>query len=700
MDLASKRWQSEYLFIIGKGVDHVLVRRQYENWKQFDFVPPYGQPHSDYLFVMDKSSGVPRMAVGRIAAKNAADVQLYLDKVIEFDATANLPQTIEDKAWTKRVIHVGGGDSNIQDFIATGLNNLRDILEASNHGAKVTSFFKNSTDVIQSAQTEEVKKKINDGSGLFSFFGHSAPNTLDFDVGAPNEYQNKGKYPLFFAIGCNTNRMFEKATTLSEDFVLIKDKGAIGFFGTTWLTTLGNVNNYARIWYENFGGVNYGQPIGKIVQETIREYSNQTSFFAEQIKNTYVLHGDPALEIYPSEAPDYLVNVEKTTTTPTVVDLQADSFQLNLTINNIGKALEDSLLIKIELEDANGNGRELLNIKLDAPLFEKEYLLTLPINDKNILGKNILHLSVNDDRAIVEAPHTAQTNNKSEISFVAIANDIKPIWPKDFSIVNSPNITLLASTTNAFSIDNSYMIELDTTELFDSPLKLSNTLKSKGGVIDWHIPIELTNNKVYYWRVGLKREDTIEPNKWNSSSFTKRTESSLGWNQGHRDQFKKSMVNFLITENTTLFNYNKTSKNIKITNGTFPNLLWIEMALFEDGFRQSSAFPCPNSNEDMFERFIVFVYDPLTLEREYNPPNPNNSAPNCFGTPQFFYMSFLNNASERKKLIDLINNTSSGKYIALFSAQRNSKSLSVEEWETDSLLFGTNIFRVFESQGC
>ncbi|HHH50401.1 MAG TPA: hypothetical protein ENK52_05430, partial [Saprospiraceae bacterium] len=220
MALASQHWNSSYLYILGKGVDHVLLRRSFENWRQFDFVPSFGQPHSDYLFVSKKSKDVPRMAVGRIAAKSPEDVQLYLNKVKEFEATASLPQTIEDKAWMKRVLHFGGGDANIQDFIASGLNNLKDILENSQQGGDVKSFFKNSTDVIQSSQVEEVKKNINQGTGLLTFFGHSAPNTLDFDVGSPEEYENKGKYPLFFAVGCNTNRMFEKDHTLSEDFVL------------------------------------------------------------------------------------------------------------------------------------------------------------------------------------------------------------------------------------------------------------------------------------------------------------------------------------------------------------------------------------------------------------------------------------------------------------------------------------------------
>ena len=47
----------------------------------------------------------------------------------------------------------------------------------------------------------------------------------------------------------------------------------------------------------------------------------------------------------------------------------------------------------------------------------------------------------------------------------------------------------------------SYVMEMDTTELFNSSLKTTQTIASVGGVIEFNSTIPFTDSTVYYWRV-------------------------------------------------------------------------------------------------------------------------------------------------------------------------------------------------------
>ena len=81
-------------------------------------------------------------------------------------------------------------------------------------------------------------------------------------------------------------------------------------------------------------------------------------------------------------------------------------------------------------------------------------------------------------------------------------DELKPVYPYNFSIVNKSNIKLVASTANPLTAAKQYVMEIDTTELFNSPLRHSQTVTSVGGVIEFNPAITFTDSTVYYWRVA------------------------------------------------------------------------------------------------------------------------------------------------------------------------------------------------------
>lgn len=707
--LAAIHWESEQLFILAKGVDKRKMRTAADQWDKYSLVPPFGFPHSDYLFVMSNEDDAPSMGVGRIAAYTPAQVKLYLDKVKEFEAArVNTPQTIEDKAWQKRVLHFGGGDINIQNFIRNELNLIKDTIESVQYGADVVSFFKNSTDVLQDAPADEVEAYIENGATMLSFFGHSAPNTLDFNIANPRVYQNKGKYPIFYAIGCNTNRVFDLESTLSEDYVLIKDQGAIAFFGATWVTELSGLSRYARFLYSNLANDFYGEPIGTVIKETIQDFTIGNSLTQELIKQCLMLHGDPALKIYPHAAPDYLVNVKKSRVSPDIVNLRSDSFDLTLTVTNIGRAIQDSITLRLEHVLPDGNKLSLPNLRIAAPSFEAEHQLTLPFQDKaGAIGRNQIAVTVDVEDEVAELPAAAEQNNLSNIPFFAISDDAKPIYPPEFGIANTENVVLKASTTNAFSSTIAYHIEIDTTAKFNSPLKQNTIVEQMGGVIEWQPTMNWTEDEVYYWRISADSTTTNGQGFiWNNSSFTYiPNEISEGWNQGHHFQFLADELNtFAIDSMTREWAFGELVKNIRIRAGAFSDGVtpggfseWIEAAFWENDFRQFSAFPCPAPHR-RFEQIMMVEYNAETLERDKIIPYLGET-PNCKNKDINWYIFHLYNTAERAKFIETVQNVESGRYIALYIVHRINRGYYAEEWAADSTALGTNIFEVLESQG-
>src|SRR5205085_11540672 len=123
------------------------------------------------------------------------------------------------------------------------------------------------------------------------------------------------------------------------------------------------------------------------------------------------------------------------------------------------------------------------------------------------------------------------TNNTITKDVYIFEDELRPIYPYTFSIINQQNPTLYASTANAFAESRQYLMEMDTTELFNSPLKTARSVTSAGGIVEFTSPMTFTDSTVYYWRVApyASSGDT----KWNTSSFQYISGSEDGFGQSH-----------------------------------------------------------------------------------------------------------------------------------------------------------------------
>lgn len=699
MKLAANHWQPKLLFIIGKGVTYQLMRQNAAEWQQYSFVPSFGFPSSDHLLVAPIGGSVPDMGVGRLAAKNTDDIRLYLNKVIEYEAVPNtVAQTIEDKSWMKKVLHFGGGDAAIQNTIRNELNALKDTIDQSTLGGDVTSFFKDCADVVCPVDPDQAVPMINDGALMLTFFGHSAPSTLDFDLGDPNEYDNAGRYPFFYAIGCNTNRIFETESTLSEDFVLIENKGCIGFFGATWITSLGNLSQYGKYFYNNLGTNHYGETLGEIIKETIEDYNFSGSYTAELLRNALILHGDPAIKLYPFETPDYLVKKTDSKISPSVINALDNDFDLDLVITNIGKGQEDSINIKLEHELPNGDIVDMGTHRINAPKLNEYLSYNLPLIDNGgTIGLNYINITVDVDDEISEMPAGAESNNFERIPFFVVANDIFPVYPYEFSIVSEATPTLKASTANVFSEELNYYFEIDTTELFNSSMKVSDVQSAVGGVLDWTPNIQMLDNTVYYWRVSIDSTIIDGDFNWHNSSFIYIPNSSEGWNQSHFWQYTKDKFDGISQDSSSYgIAYDKRNYTFNHVNAAIGTIPFADMHLFREDFRISSYFPCSPNNSH--RTVWILGFDPVTLLRGQIPPG--SPSYNCFGGQAYSMIRYPNIASEREEMMDFIENViPDNYYVVFFTTQTLNNNYHADEWAADSITYGRNLFSVLESHG-
>ena len=78
----------------------------------------------------------------------------------------------------------------------------------------------------------------------------------------------------------------------------------------------------------------------------------------------------------------------------------------------------------------------------------------------------------------------------NQIDLFIGSDDIFPIYPFEFAIVPYSPVTLKSSTGNPFEIEKWYVYQIDTSELFLTPLAEQKIL-SEGGVIEWTPNINL-----------------------------------------------------------------------------------------------------------------------------------------------------------------------------------------------------------------
>ncbi len=694
----------DYVFIIGRGVNYAEQRQNESNpvADQLNLVTTFGWPASDVLLVSEPGITQPVIPVGRLAAITPLEVANYLAKMQEYENTQQTPSPlIDQKAWMKNIIHVvGGKDSTENQTFKSYMNGYKVTAEDTLFGGHVETFTKTSTGAIQQASSDRIEQLFNEGLGFVGYFGHSSANTFEFNLSNPDIYQNAGKYPFFNVSGCSAGNYYifdplrlNGNLTLSEKYVLAHERGSIGFLADTHFGIPPFLNFYNTALYTNFSKTMYGNTIGNQIKSLTASLGGSNAgldFFTRIHLEEINLHGDPALKINTFGKPDYVIEDPQVKITPNIISVADNDFNVKIKMLNIGKAIGDSMVVTVKRKLPNDTIRVLYNQTIATIKSVDSIELTVPINPNTDKGLNQLVIALDATSRIDEL---YETNNTLTKDFYIFEDELRPVYPYHFAIVNRPDIKFEASTANPLSGIRDYTLELDTTELFNSSFKKTYNQSGPGGLVEFTpTGLTLTDSTVYYWRVAMVPRNGAQL-IWNSSSFIYLPSSSAGFNQSHYFQHLKSTFSDIELAADRNWHFRQEPKNLIIRTGLYPYFDYDRINVNLD-FNELELYGC------VYNALQFYVFDTATLMpwRNYNVSASNGR----FGsyrvcrntgiqdTARRFFEFPYNNPVYRKNAMDFIDSIPDGMYVAITNlGNKLSNNSFINQWMNDTLSLGS-----------
>lgn len=633
----------QYVFLIGKAVKSTSFRKQV-NALTKDLVPTIGIPPADNLFVSDLGgiNPEPDIPIGRLSAVSNASVIDYLDKVKQYESEQqNQSQKIDDMIWHKRGIHfAGGSDIGEQNVFTTFLSNYEQIWEGSNLAGDIFNYKRFNTGATQNLQFDSAIQLINQGVALMSFFGHGSNGQLGIDLGAPENYSNTGRYPVFIANSCNVGDYFlpnDNSVSVNESWIRAKNKGAIAFISSTSLGYTSSLNAYTTPFYNHLCKQSYGKSLGQIMKSSSASI-NRLNQLNVRTAVEINLHGDPALKVYPKVQADYAIE-KQYINFPEFVSSEQLAFTLKVPVYNLGKSTDSLITVTIQHQFPNGGDttyeKQFTDNALINPL---EFVI--PISTNRFIGENRFVIHVNPELKVPEIFPT-QNNIVGNIRINVTSDDLIPVWPLDHAIVPSEDVTLSASTADPFAIEREYIFEIDETDQFNSSKKQQFSSTSKGGVISWKPDLKPQNDStVYFWRCS-PTQTSDNTKKWREHSF-QIIEGKSGWSQYDFNQFKKNKFERL--------EYDKPNQRFEFHDGSFSvsafnigNPAGGEYSLVKwsiDGVQQGRVGFCRGARSiliSVIDPYKIQSWETRWIDNTTTPPTTRNNERNYgnFNDPSF-----------------------------------------------------------------
>lgn len=698
----------QYLLLVGKGREYRSLRtpEQLSAASNTFFVPSFGFPASDNLISAPLGSVVPTLSTGRLPVINRAEIALYLRKLRDVEAQVNQgEQRLEDREWMKQFIHLGGGITpGEQSSIKSGLGLLENVIERSRLGANVSSFFKTSSEPIEQSRQEAIFDRINDGSSVITFFGHSSTQNFDFSIDDPDNYFNFGKYPFMLSLGCYSGDAFTPERSISERFLFLPDKGAIAFAASKGVGFITSLETWAEDLYGAMGNEYYGRGIGDAMRRTIELNQNASGYQLAILLEQFALGGDPAYSLHPRPGPDLVIDPSSVRFSPAVIPAQDEDYELSLRVANLGTGTANptdsvSLLFQQRLPD--GNLVEVTRRRVVVPAFDELLTLRLPNLGFPAVGLNQLLVTVDSENELAEAPNpSGELNNQLStqgqlgVPLTIIANTARPAFPPQYAGLSGP-VTLMASTTDALAPARQYTIQVDTSRSFVAPL-INATVSSPGGVIRYPLDLPLRDSTTYYWRISPDTTNTQGAGFiWGESSFTyleNLAGEQVSWVQQHQGQtIDGDFTNIRGDRDNPGWSFQRTTQDIKILNGIYRDREFPRLE--RNGLRIYSPFPWR-----VRAGIQVIVYDSLNFQWLIDQQGLYGSIPSNLGN---VFSYDVRNQQSRADLINFLENVvEPGNYVLLYTAQRGgSINYFNEGWLTDSTTIGNTIFDVLEGEG-
>lgn len=709
---ADKNWpNAKHVLLIGKGLNSNVFRKtaeQQNNFQKLFFLPNFGVIGTDLLYVMRGAHlESPILTIGRLAVTKPFEIKNYLDKVVEHEQLLHSDQSIENKLGFKRFLHISGGQSPEQQSIAGYVQGMNNEISSGMIGASVQTLYKTSNDPIQQPPFDQISEATQAGISTWMIFGHSSPFVVDYDIGSPEHFKNKGKYPLMMVLGCFSGQCSNTDKGLGESFVLERNKGALAYLAPVNYGFTDGLNTYGRTFYNRMGNADYGKSLGEIINgtaDTLIHHNASTSTLIAVLHQSQ-LQGDPAVHLHQAPGPDFVIDPATVTVAPNPVSIEQATFHVNFDLANLGKRVGGNLTLQYAMQNAGDTLRIIKTVEVPAPDFRNQVSVELPTQGIKA-GFGRLFVRIDPAMAVEEWPSAAEFNNdltdasgEKGILLYFYADDIQPLYPPDCSIVFGEKAVLHASTLSPHASALRFLFEIDSTETFSSPVRQQYAMFSETGALNWTPEIPLKDSVVYYWRVA--RDSLVNGLiPWHTRSFTYIQGSRPGWTQSDNGQFEQdSLLQLDIKTSGDLFAFTNNTAQIRYTLGylQYNPLIPTVANSYNEG--AITHFQWWGVNR-VYNQVAVMELDPLTGRVIKAPPGvPNNPQTEA---PALFRVYDTKDSIERIRLMDFLQNgLTPGAYVLFMTVYDyvDQEGYAPGKWAMDSVSSGRNLFQVLESLG-
>ncbi len=500
-----------------------------------EFVPTYGNPVSDSWFGCLDGAGdiLPDIHIGRIPVQTVEQAEASVDKIIAYEATPSA-------RWKKEFLFISGGfdfleQNQFGQQTASLVNQF--VVTAPTFG-RATMLNKTSAGLEEGEHRQEMLDTINEGVCWVNFIGHAGSRTWDLmfhnvDIEA---LSNTPRYPFITSMTCHTGRFAEpNQVAFGEHFLMVEDKGAIGFMGTSgW--------GYS---YEDYTFLRKLFPAA--LKDTVRFLSEiidkaKVQLWTEAATNPqirdmiyqYNLLGDPAIRLAVPDRPDLAVqpvDIEVIPEAPSVADSSA---QVKLFIHNYGLGTRDSVEVRLVANHPNAGEREIAAAqKLPAIGRLDSLVCSWPLHE--MAGALDLVAYIDPRDRISEAD---EANNVAQRAVNVLSSQIQLLSPPQFALLPPEKTFIRLDGTNRGSAaGNLFNAQIDTSFSFNSAMLLAETISASAApVFEWR-PENLKPSQHYFLRLS---DSTSNPGFWQTSSFSTSAAGETGWRQQNGFGFAKA----------------------------------------------------------------------------------------------------------------------------------------------------------------
>jgi hypothetical protein len=629
-------------------------------------VPSYGYPACDQCFTLGLHNDNRKLEipVGRLSATTNEQVMAYLGKVHAFEAQPAAP-------WMKRVGHLSGGNTATQqNYLADILTGLKPhIDEHSSFGADVWSFRKSSSSILETAAADSVRQMIEGGVTFLNFFAHAYSENFDITIDDPSNYDWNGRYPMVMGNSCYIGNVHLNADLASttEDWVMRDGAGPVAFLAGTLLGYIETLRPYCHYFYTSWGTENYGGTIGDHMRYAAFNFLGASDWLLGRYQtHTLTLQGDPVLVLNSPKLPDYAIAEPDIFFDPPTVTADVDTFAVKVVVRNIGRVIPDTVRFRLERTNTGLAGEHIHSTTLAGISYQDTAIFRVPtLAFAGGQGVNQLTVRVDMDPDLIPELDDIGNNQASTTLFIT-SGDLVPTYPYDFAILPDASPMLKASTGDPLAGPRNYVFQIDTTDLFNSPILETTMFESPGGVVSWQ-PTTIysatagQDSTVYFWRCSIDSTGN-GGYSWYEHSF-QHIPDRHGWGQAHYLQFKNDHYNSITYDRPQRdFDFSQAPHEISAFTSTSlaaEDLGW-RLDLVNQDLGGCSGNPAwnvaivdPYTFEAWGTRWVDTAPDPDVV---YNPDHDFGNQTPCRNRVMYFFHFRQNSPEQMAAMADMLNN--------------------------------------------